>query len=446
MKEQFNNMDEMLRRSLSDFQAAPNAGVWRRISLSLTLAGWKYLLLFLVFLLLLIPGYFVFFTGDEIEGRDNMDAHILERENNQNFASDHNHKSESNPESLDLDSGNFVEAIENEKQDIQDKNSNEVVQKGDERVLKASTSDKNSNLVLTNDKNKFDPQFKDHFDIYPGLKRISYLNENLANDSVAYALNAFIFNPSLQNFISPRYGIYPLTDIDYVTEYDLYFGVQAGPEWVFTNDPIRSVKMAINIDASLIYKWNDQFIQGGVGMALSEDDGLFEANYNQYDSVGFYYQVNGFSINPETGQPVYKTTVENVFDTVAYTESAQLNNSYTYLRIPVYYGIDAYQFKRFSLSLKTGLIYAVMIDKNEQDWSYQNDNALGVQIINNTRQRIRSNVQVSVALGLDYLISNRLSLSLEPVANYYVRPIYTNRYQTGSTYSIGAKAGIIIKF
>ena len=78
----------------------------------------------------------------------------------------------------------------------------------------------------------------------------------------------------------------------------------------------------MNFDVTGIYNVNDWFIQFGAGVGLSEDNGTYQIDYAQYDSIGYYYEVTGFIINPETGEPIYKTDVKDVYDEAALKEWA----------------------------------------------------------------------------------------------------------------------------
>jgi hypothetical protein len=442
MKEQFNHMDDFLRKSMDEFHAIPSPNVWRRINLNLSFAGLKYTLIALAFIVVLVAGYFLFDPSHELKTTNENSLQISENKLAAEAIPDNPVETVKKFVAEEIDKNNTANVS---SQKIKAEANDEVSLENKDKFVIQSNSISEPLTESSLEANEINPRHINHFKSYPGLTRISIPFGNETKDNSLNQQFELFDYQSLPEILSLRYDLSPDTEIDYIRMQEFYLGIQAGPEWIFTSDPYKSVKTALNIDATLIYKWNDQFIQGGIGVAFSEDDGLFEANYAQYDSIGFYYQVNGFTIDPQTGRPVYKTSVENVFDTIDYVQTAQVKNIYTYLRIPFYYGIDAYKFKQFSLSLKGGIIGAIMIDKNEQDWAYNNENALKLKVSNNTRERIRTNVQLSLGVGMDYTISNRLYLSLDPLLNYYMSPIYSRQYQSGYTFSFGCKAGLIIK-
>jgi hypothetical protein len=161
--------------------------------------------------------------------------------------------------------------------------------------------------------------------------------------------------------------------------------------------------------------------------------------------VGYFYQVNSFEIDPVTGEPVFKTTLEGLYDTVDYQTSETVDNLYTYLRIPLYAGYKIREFKRFSVYLKAGGIYSVLVGSNESGADYTNDNATSIIIEDETPQRVHSYFKLSASVGVSYQLSNSVSLSLEPVYNYYMQPVYERRLSDKSPWSLGLRFGVLIK-
>ncbi len=218
------------------------------------------------------------------------------------------------------------------------------------------------------------------------------------------------------------------------------------PELIFTNDNTKTKKKALNFDLTGIYTIKDFYVQIGAGIGLSNDEGKFNIDYSQFDSIGYYYKVTGFIINPQTGAPIYKTEEENVYDTIFYNETKTSDNLYTYLRIPAFVGLQVHENKGFSVSLKAGGVYSVLINKKEPGTQYTNNNATWIQITDESQKRIQSNLQLSVGMGFAYQIRNKLSISAEPTYNYYINQVYVNSLTSKTPWSIGLRTGIIFKF
>ena len=235
--------------------------------------------------------------------------------------------------------------------------------------------------------------------------------------------------------------------LDYGRGNRISYGVYVSPEVIFMNNEEKTRKLQLNFDAVMNYKPNEDFyLQGGVGVGVSQDDGRYEVDYEQYDSVGYYYEVNSFAIDPITGKPVYKTSVENVYDTVGYNSLSLTGNRYTYLRMSGFMGYRVHYAKRFSVFVKGGLTYSILVNSYEPDPEFTNENAINLEIINETAQRINDTWQASAGVGFNYRLSNNLTLTGEPVFNYYIRPVYERSLNVKNPYSLGLKVGILFKF
>jgi hypothetical protein len=173
---------------------------------------------------------------------------------------------------------------------------------------------------------------------------------------------------------------------------------------------------------------------------------LYDIRYSQYDSIGYFFKVNSFTIDEENNEPVFNTSVENVYDTVFYRQSSNTSNYYTYLEIPVYAGINVFSQKKFSVYLKTGFSYSILLDDYETAPDYENDLATWIYIVNKTPVRNKSFWQLSAGVGLYYQFNNSLILGLEPVYQYYLKSVYEQRYNQKSPYSFGLRTGIFYKF
>ena len=333
MQDKFDNIDELLKTSLDDFQHSPSPGVWRRINVRLALSGTKYLLIVFSILAFMALGVFFIFNTDN---SNTVIKDTISTEDEIEFTSIEDNNV--------VEPDNITESIT--EQQIPDKTSMSASRSNENNILETGAQKPDAEpevdyiaesipvyAMQSGEKTEGTVAQMDHFNQYPGLERLSQIPE-IKNKGINYSgLNSTYFSLSIISGIDLRNGAkftYPEYVEDYNRNWNLTYGVHVSAEWIFMNDPDHTIKNAYNIDLSGIYYKNDWLIQSGVGVSLSEDDGLYQVDYLQNDSIGFYYQVNGFTIDPQTGQPVYKTSVENVYDTVDYNESAKVDNSYTY--------------------------------------------------------------------------------------------------------------------
>lgn len=448
MKDSFKNIDELLKQSLEGYKKEPSVGVWKRISLRLLLIERGLYFILTAFFIAVVTGTFFFLNYNNTESEINFDKEnistIASKEINLVREQENSVKPiESNTNNqLTTNASNEIKAETTEESEIPGTSQkSSVLSKNNEPDMILSSVAENNIAVsgLTENKNI-------HYNVYPGLERLDNMDKTksleaisfsglyLANEysSTIYSRASYIRMPSVVKNDYGRRGLWS-------------YGVHLTPELIFTNEKNNSNKMALNLDVTGIYNVNDWFIQFGAGVGLSEDNGTYRIDYAQYDSIGYYYEVTGFTIDPETGAPVYKTDVKDVYDTVLYNQTKTTDNLYTYLRFPVFGGLKVHENKRFSVCVKAGGTYSILINKNEPGTDFTNDNATWINISNETPERIQSNLQLSFAVGFSYQISNKLSINVEPVYNYYVNPVYERRFNSKSPWSVGLRAGILFK-
>jgi len=449
MKDSFKNIDELLTQSLEGYKKEPSVGVWKRISLRLLLIDRGIYFILAAFFIALVTGTFFYLNYNNTESEINFDKESIstivseeinlakEQENSvEPIESNTNNK-------LTTNAGDEIKAETSEDIEIPD-----ASQKSSE-LSKNNEPDIILNSVLENNIETSELAENENipYNVYPGLERLDKKNNPKSIEMISFS-GLYLTN-EYSRTIYPRASYFNMPSVpkdDYGRRGLWSYGVHITPELIFTNDENNSKKKALNFDVTGIYNVNDWFIQFGAGVGLSEDNGTYRIDYAQYDSIGYYYEVTGFTINPETGKPVYKTDVKDVYDTVLYNQTKTTDNLYTYLRFPVFGGLKVHENKRFSVRIKAGGTYSILINKNEPGTDFTNDNATWITISNETRERIQSNLQLSFAVGFSYQISNKLSINVEPVYNYYVKPVYERGFNSKSPWSVGLRAGIIFEF
>jgi hypothetical protein len=235
---------------------------------------------------------------------------------------------------------------------------------------------------------------------------------------------------------------------DYRRPSTFELGIYYIPEVIDYRKDTRELKQGYNLELSATYHRSEFFLRGGIGIGFSEDNGDYVINYNRYDSVGYYYGVNYFNITP--GHPdsvVFSTFIQTIYDSVFHSDPTVTKNRYTYLQFPLNVGFDFYRFHRFNFSLMTGPVFSILIRENEKTATFDDPKATLMGIDNLTQDRIKTNWQFAVSLGISYQLSNRLRFSLEPTYKYYIRSVY-DKPEAGQKrpYSLGLRAGMLIKF
>ncbi len=457
MDDNFNNIEELLKGTLDGYGKQPSPKVWKAISLRLFFRSSLFYASAIIFLIGIgVGGYWLFNGSNTVitEGKtvintavesdgfvSNRTEEVLKAE--QTIEQTHLDNTTKNLKNSDIRNTNVSNELENDN-NKQIKNLSSASANADNQK-KPNGKDLVTGDVVAHDINS-SPYTVNNKNNYPGLPTLNDNSISFMPSVYGMAVNSFKNSyPGSINMNSAysNFELVPKSDYGKING-SFSTGLFIMPELIFANDTNNSKKRAVNVDLTGMYG-DDFFLEAGLGVSISDDDGKFDINYSQYDSIGYFYQVNSFEIDPVTGEPVFKTTLEGLYDTVDYRTSATSNNRYTYLRIPVYVGYTIRRFKRLSLYLKAGGIYSILVSSYEPGVDYVNDNATSIVINDETPQRINSYFKLSASLGISYSLSNRVNLTLEPVYNYYMQPIYERRATNKSPWSVGLRFGVLIK-
>lgn len=231
---------------------------------------------------------------------------------------------------------------------------------------------------------------------------------------------------------------------DYGRKANWYYGINFIPEIIFSGN--RQARYGMAVELTGVRAFDVFSIETGFGLNRVEDEGQYKIDYLQYDSIAYFYKVTSFTVDETTGKPQFNTTVETVFDSIAYTSSESVRNSYTYLYFPLHFGAQVKQFRRFSLHTNAGIIYSVLIDRKEPQSAFRNDRALNLTIINESPARIESQVLITGSVGINFAITGNIYIHIEPGIKYPVKPVYEKRYDPGKTWSTYLRTGLYFKF
>jgi hypothetical protein len=168
-----------------------------------------------------------------------------------------------------------------------------------------------------------------------------------------------------------------------------------------------------------------------------------------FDSIGFYNHVNGFTVDPETGQIIFDTHEVGVWDSISHNSHQQTQTNYTYLQFPVLFGYKAMESGNFSVHLKAGPNFSLLLNRREPGLDFYLPGATVNAIENYSLPRINANVQLLVSLGLQWQVTEKLGILAEPVYRQYLNTVYDLNSDNGTLknpYSFGLRAGIYFTF
>jgi len=452
MKGEFNNIDQLLRNTLSDYKKNPGESVWERLTSRLSGLGLTRKLINSLFwvaiaLIIIAPITWIYFVTKEPDvvpvDKTNFEfpntVSPVEIGNAQNEVYNSTLKSEKHSiKNSSGHKGGQAEMVSNISHGNNTSVNIELKQTEADVVTEENKGyDGSSSEPVVNDR---DTYLLDGY--FPFLIKGTFTGKFPVVSFVSDFLPSVLMRHVTYNWPANDNWIY--TKDDYGKKGNWIYGFSIVPEVIIPGT--EKAQKGISVELTGRHTIGEFSIEGGFGLNVSEDDGRFKIDYEQYDSIAYYYKVTSFTIDEETGKPTFNTDMETVYDTVGYTTSANPKNSYTYLYFPFYAGLEVSRFNRLSLHVNAGLIYSIMIGKNESAVTYQNDKATSIIIENNTPARITSQMLLAGSLGLHYQFSNNAFLNLEPIVKYYFKPLYENRYNPGTTYSLGLRTGLYFKF
>ncbi len=210
----------------------------------------------------------------------------------------------------------------------------------------------------------------------------------------------------------------------------------------------RSAEMNYWLQGSLTWHYGRFSLQSGIGFGIFADEGMYHIEYKSYDSVGFFYNVNAYSVDPQNpGQIIYVTELTTLRDSITHVADDRTRNRYTYLQIPLFFGMDLYAGNSFSLYMKAGPAVNFLIGKREAYPVIDYPNTRITRIDNLTPERVTVNWQLMLKLGMEVRLNKRFSFYLEPYYTYYFQPVVQREgIEVQQPLSFGLNTGIFYHF
>jgi len=314
----------------------------------------------------------------------------------------------------------------------------------------------NFNLLIDNKKNEVvDSQFNKLQQVILNEKQ-SELYKNITIDTNKKYHKTLNYDDIIKNKISD--GVDEITynppPDDYGKRNRWNLGLHFTPEIIvnpFYTDVFANNynKYAYAFDITSVYDFSDFFVEGGIGVIYSLDKINYLVDYEKYVVKGSYedVQIVTFDTVGNNIIPVYHTNTVYIYDTLKSTTVAQKSYTYKYLQLPFYIGYS-HSIDRISYIIKGGVAYNYLLNQKEPELNYFDSDTKVLFINRKTPNRAKYNWNLLISVGINYKISNAITLSLEPSARIYSASLY-DRKAPGtkrSPYAIGFKYGFLFNF
>jgi hypothetical protein len=228
------------------------------------------------------------------------------------------------------------------------------------------------------------------------------------------------------------------------------FGIYATPEMMYGHSQNTGGNPSYSADFAIMYKLNDYFLQSGLSFGSSDDNSNANINYMQTEFMGTYHDVYDVTFDTTGGaapQPVYHTQEVEVYDTTEHYTTTVYTNSYRYLSLPLLMGYQQQITDKFSYSLKGGPMVSFMLGESS-DFAFNHENAHIQAIYNMPADRVTTNWQALISLGLQYRIHKQIHFAVEPRMKYYFNPVYNTQAKgrDDNPVALGVRTGLIVGF
>ncbi len=225
------------------------------------------------------------------------------------------------------------------------------------------------------------------------------------------------------------------------------YSILLSPE--FSLNDMDSVRALNSISAGLEptkYLNKHWFVRSGINISFTGDKGFAKVDYISNDLMGTYDDVYDVTFDTAGGvvTPVYHTKTVEVWDSVRHIKVSEVTNRYLYAQVPVLLGYKS-AVGNFNIYLFAGPAVGFQLAK----WiDTPLSNSEGLEIINlDNRLPVRSNVnfQLWIGGGLEYNISKRYSLVMEPAFKHYFKSLYSDSEYKINTSGFALRFGVNIK-
>ncbi len=436
--------DQIFQEKLHDYEVMPPESVWAGIEASglhataAKSSNWRWWAAASILALFLSTSGYLYLNEDEIEPL-NKKQNTTQLHHTIEIITQDGVVNNDDIEKVDESQINFVP--NNSEASIKENTEVEDIEYIEQMIFEEEVIAEESFTIVEQDNNTIEYRTENP------KKTLSLENQNIVEGTVgSQNIEKQTENPQASKAGRDFFDDDAIDDITSGHLYDKYWvlGLEFSPEWITIPDNSTNI-VSYGLDFSAKYHFSKWFVETGLGLAFSKDNGDYKVDYQVGQFKGSYEDVYNVTFDTTGGSPIptYYTKTVNVYDTVDVYSVQKVENNYAYINIPLNIGYSSQLGNKFTFYAKTGLIASFKIYENIPvpnvsiggDDVIINPDALEYKI-----HRTDWHLQAQFNIGLDYHITEKFLFGVEPNARYYIKSLVDDN-TGGNPYGIGVKIG-----
>ncbi|NQU33471.1 MAG: hypothetical protein HQ521_09575 [Bacteroidetes bacterium] len=447
------NIDNLLREKFESFSPTPPEHIWNGIQKSISstpmlffLKNKRLIAAASILLLALLASLVIFnpFSG-HTSGDD-----IVQIKNTEKTNPSHNVEAD---ESLTSEEGNISVAINN--------GISNTPLIDNKKTMGVAENQSNNNGTYKEVVNKDDDVVSFENVVEIDIVTVPQIAQNIVNSREISSHNMLVhrigfisfkpyditFAPIDRNEVYHIPGEIEVDLVDKPSNSSWEIGLFISPELTVSSIDSVEILNSYNLNIEPTYFLNDHwFLRSGLGLSFVRDRGFARINYNTQVYMGSYDDVYEVTFDTILGNitPIYHTKTVEVWDSVRHISVSNVTNSYLFLQVPVLFG---YSSKSSGSPLKWFVQAGPAININIGKWfenpKLKEKDAEIINLQNNLPIRANNYFQLWFGAGLEYELSNKLSIAVEPCYRHYHNNIYSNTNNKGPSSGFNLRVGLV---
>jgi hypothetical protein len=219
------------------------------------------------------------------------------------------------------------------------------------------------------------------------------------------------------------------------------------PEFSLNNLDSVTILNSYSIGVEPSKYFNDNlFIRFGLNLSFSGDKGFAKIDYRSNELMGTYDDVYNVTFDTLGGNvtPIYHTKTVEVWDSIQKIGISEVTNRYLFANLPVLLG---YKNKIGNLNwyVYGGPAIGFQVSKWIDEPSINGEDITILNLDNKLPLRSSINYQLWLGAGVEYKLSNKYSIVLEPSYKYYFKSLYNDENYKFNTSAFAFRLGFNYK-